>query len=329
MRSLIRPVAAGLLLLATAAAAFAQGADAQSFPNRPVRIVVPFPAGGPTDINMRILGQRLSEIWGQGVVIENRPGANTGIGAQMVAKAAPDGYTLLAAMDTTLVMNPATNTPMAYDPFKDFATVTLTARNTSLLLVRAADGPKTAQELIARGKASEKGLTFGAGIIPTRLAGFRFAKEAGFKVVLVPYKGSAEVVQGLLTGSVDFTVDGIASAIPLIRSGQLRALAKLNSRPLNPLPDLQPLSVAAGLPKLDEMGTWIALVAPAATPPAVVRKIHAAVVQAYSDPVLADRLDKAGITIATSTPAELDAYFRSEAERWTKFYKESGINLSN
>jgi tripartite-type tricarboxylate transporter receptor subunit TctC len=277
---------------------------------------------------MRILGQTLSEIWGQGVVIENRPGANTGIGAQAVAKSAPDGYTLLAAMDTTLVMNPATNTPMSYDPFKDFATITLTAKNTSLLLVRAADGPKTVPELIARGKASAKKLSFGAGIIPTRLAGLRFAKEAGFEVVLVPYKGSAEVVQGLLTGSVDFTVDGIASSLPLIKSGQLRALAKLNNRPLNPLPDLKPLSVAAGLPKLDEMGTWIALVAPAATPPAIVQKVHAAVVKAYSDATLVDRLDKAGITVATSTPAELDAYFRAEAERWSKFYKESGIKLN-
>ncbi len=320
-------LALGLLCIAATSPAPAQDV-AKDFPNRPVRIVVPFPAGGPTDINMRILGQKLSEIWGQGVVIENRPGANTGIGAQMVAKAAPDGYTLLAAMDTTLVMNPATSTPMTYDPFKDFATVTLTARNTSLLLVRASDGPKTARELIARGKASVKKLSFGAGIIPTRLAGFRFAKEAGFEVVLVPYKGSAEVVQGLLTGSVDFTVDGIASALPLIKSGQLRALAKLNNRPLNPLPELQPLSIAAGLPKLDEMGTWIALVAPAATPPAVVQKIHAAVIKAYSDPALVDRLDKAGITIATSTPAELDSYFRSEAERWTKFYKASSIKLN-
>ena len=325
MRALL---AFGLLCIASVCSAPAQDA-AKDFPNRPVRIVVPFPAGGPTDINMRILGQKLSEIWGQGVVIENRPGANTGIGAQMVAKSPADGYTLLAAMDTTLVMNPATGTAMNYDPFKDFATISLTAKNTSLLLVRASDGPKTVQELIARGKASAKKLSFGAGIITTRLAGFRFAKEAGFEVVLVPYKGSAEVVQGLLTGSVDFTVDGIASAIALIKSGQLRALAKLNNRPLNPLPDLKPLSVAANLPKLEEMSSWIALVAPAATPPAVVQKIHAAVAKAYSDPVLVDRLDKAGITAATSTPVEFDAFFRSEAVRWTKFYKDSGINLNN
>src|ERR1700752_1265525 len=119
-------------LLICAAATPAQAQAQGDFPNRPVKIVVPFPASGPTDVNMRIVGQKLSEIWGQGVVIENRPGANTGIGAQMVAKSAPDGYTLLAAMDTTLVMNPATGVSMPSDPFKDFAAVTLTAKNTSL-----------------------------------------------------------------------------------------------------------------------------------------------------------------------------------------------------
>jgi tripartite-type tricarboxylate transporter receptor subunit TctC len=319
-----------LFALALLALVGATPSQAQSdFPNRPVRIVVPFPAGGPTDINMRILGQKMSELWGQSVVIENRPGANTGIGAQMVAKSPPDGYTLLAAMDTTLVMNAATGTPMTYDPFKDFATITITSKNTSLLMVRASDGPQTAQELIARGKASSKKLTFGAGIITTRLAGHRFAQEAGFQVVLVPYKGSAEVVQGLLTGSVDFIVDGMASSLPLIKSGQFRALAKLNNRPLSTLPDIKPLPEAAGLPKLQEMSSWIGLVAPAGTPKVVVDKIYDAVAKAHADPAVADRLDKAGINPVTTPPAEFDSFFRSEAERWTKFYQDSGINLNN
>jgi len=326
MRTLL---ALALLATVSAAPAGAQSSDAQSFPNRPVKIVVPFPAGGPTDVNMRIVGQKLSELWGQGVVIENRPGANTGIGAQMVAKSPADGYTLLAAMDTTLVMNPATNTPMTYDPFKDFAAITITSKNTSLLMVRASDGPQTAQELIARGKASSRKLTFGAGIITTRLAGHRFAQEAGFQVVLVPYKGSAEVVQGLLTGSVDFIVDGMASSLPLIKSGQFRALAKLNNRPLSTLPDVKPLSEAAGLPKLQEMSSWIALVAPAGTPKGVIDKIHDGVAKAHADPAVGDRLDKAGINPVTTPPAEFDAFFRAEAERWTKFYQDSGINLNN
>ncbi|MEA3022316.1 MAG: hypothetical protein QOK01_1168, partial [Alphaproteobacteria bacterium] len=240
---------AGLLLVFAITPALAQPAadSAQSFPTRAIRIVVPFPAGGPTDINARIIAQRMSEDWKQPVVVENRPGANTAIGAQMVAKADPDGYTLLAAMDTTLVMNPATaSAPLTYDPFKDFATVTLTAKNTSLLTVRAADGPNSVKELIARAKASPGKLNYGAGIITTRLAGYLFARSAGIEVQLIPYKGSADVVQGLLSGSVDFIIDGVASSLPLIQSGKLRALAKLNGRPLPVLPDLQPLAVAAG-----------------------------------------------------------------------------------
>jgi tripartite-type tricarboxylate transporter receptor subunit TctC len=316
-----------LLAFALLVAATVTAAAQSDFPNRPVRIIVPFPAGGPTDVNMRILGQKLGEMWGQGVVIENRPGANTGIAAQMVAKSAADGYTLLAAMDTTLVMNPATGAAMNYDPFKDFAPITLTAKNTSLLTVRASDGPKTIQELIARGKASQKKLSYGAGITITRLAGATFAKAAGIDVVLVPYKGSSEVVQGLLTGSVDFIVDGIAPSLPLIRGGQFRPLAKLNNRALPPLPDVKPLAEASHLP-IDEMSSWIALVAPAGTPPAIVEKIHADVVKAYDDAAVADRLEKAGIFAVTTTPAEFDKYFRAEAARWTKIYKESGIKLN-
>lgn len=322
----MRALLALALLAAAAFAAPTHAQDAAGFPNRPVKIVVPFPAGGPTDVNMRILGQKLSEMWGQGVVIENRPGANTGIGAQMVAKAPADGYTLLAAMDTTLVMNPATGASMNYDPFKDFAAITLTAKNTSLLTVRASDGPKTIQELIARGKASPQRLNYGAGITITRLAGATFAKAAGIEVQLIPYKGSSEVVQGLLTGSVDFIVDGIAPSLPLINSGQFRPLAKLNNRALTALPDVKPLSEASGL-SIDEMSSWIGLVAPAGTPPAVVQKIYADVVRATADAGVADRLEKAGILAVTTPPAEFDKYFRDEAERWAKVYKESGIKL--
>ncbi|HEV3370952.1 MAG TPA: tripartite tricarboxylate transporter substrate-binding protein, partial [Xanthobacteraceae bacterium] len=294
------------------------------------RIIVPFPAGGPTDILARVIGQRMSEDWGQAVVIENRPGANTAIGAQQVARAAPDGYTLLAAMDTTLVLNPAATKNLPYDPFRDFAAVTLAAKNTSLLTVRADDGPRTIKtigELIAAAKRNAGKLNYGAGIVTTRLAGYLFNREAGIDVQLVPYKGSAEVVQGLLTGAVDYIIDGVASSLPLIQSGKFRALAKLNSRPLPALPDVQPLSVAAGMPALDDISSWIAIVAPARTPRAVVGKIQQEVAQMYADPVLYERLQKAGINAVSSTPEEFDAFFRKEAVRWDKVFKESGIQL--
>jgi tripartite-type tricarboxylate transporter receptor subunit TctC len=300
---------------------------AKLFPNRPIRIIVPFPAGGPTDILSRVIAQRMSEDWGQPVLIENRPGANTVIGAQQVARAAPDGYTLLAAMDTTLVMNPATIQNLPYDPFRDFAAVTLAAKNTSLLTVRAEDGPKTIEELIARAKAHSGELNYGAGIITTRLAGYVFNREAGINVQLVPYKGSTEVVQGLLTSAVDYIIDGVASSLPLIQSGKFRALAKLNSRPLPAQPDVQPLSVVAAMPALDDISSWIAIVAPVHTPRPIIDKIQQEVAKMYGDPVLYQRLEKAGINAVSSTPEEFDAFFRREAVRWEKAFRQSGIQL--
>jgi tripartite-type tricarboxylate transporter receptor subunit TctC len=329
MRMVFRSVVLAALALTTCVAAVAQTNPdaAQSYPNRTIRVVVPLPAGGPTDINIRLIAQKMSEHWGQPVVVENRPGGNTGIGAQAVAKAAPDGYTLLAAQDTTLVMNPATGASMAYDPFKDFAPITLTNKNTSLLAVRAADGPKTIKELIARAKANPGKLNFGAGIITARLAGYQFAKLAAIEAVLIPYKGSADAVQGLLSGSVDFIVDGLAASLPLIESGQVRPLAKLNNRPVTRLPDLRPLAVEADLPQLGEMSTWVGLLAPAGTPSDIVDKIQREVVRIYADPEVLNKLDRAGITPMTTTPAEFDDFFRAEAVRWSKVFKESGIKL--
>jgi tripartite-type tricarboxylate transporter receptor subunit TctC len=317
-----RLFAAALLIMLSASCA-----AAQEYPNRPIRIVVPFPAGGPTDILSRVIGQRMSEDFRQPVVIENRPGANTVIGAVQVARAAPDGYTLLAAMDTTLVMNPATIKDLPYDPFRDFAAVTLAAKNTSLLTVRADGGPRTIAELIGRAKAHPGKLNYGAGIITTRLAGYLFSREAGIDTQLLPYKGSAEVVQGLLTGAVDYIIDGVASSLPLIQSGKFRALAKLNSRPLPVLPDLQPLSAVAAMPALDDISSWIALMAPAHTPRPIVDKLQQEVGRMYADRALYDRLEKAGINAVASTPDELDAFFRKEAVRWEKAFRDSGIQL--
>jgi tripartite-type tricarboxylate transporter receptor subunit TctC len=300
---------------------------ARAFPNRAIHIIVPFPAGGPTDILSRVVGQRMSEDFGQPVVIENRPGANTAIGAREVARAAPDGYTLLAAMDTTLVLNPATTKNLPYDPFRDFAAITLAAKNTSLLTVRASDGPKSIAELIARAKAAGGRWNYGAGILTTRLAGYLFNREAGIEVQLVPYKGSAEVTAGLLTGAVDYIIDGVASSLPLIQSGMFRPLAKLNNRPLPALPEVPPLSVVAGMPALDDISSWIAFVAPGRTPRPIIDKIQRDIAGMYADPSLYGRLERAGINAVSSTPEEFDAFFRREAVRWEKVIKESGIQL--
>jgi tripartite-type tricarboxylate transporter receptor subunit TctC len=327
MRLPARWLAIALLLAASGSAAAQTAADARSYPERAIRIIVPFPAGGPTDILARVIAQRMSDDWGQPVVIENRPGGDTVIAALQVAKAQADGYTLLAAMDTTLVMNPATKKNLPYDPHKDFTFITLAAQNTSLLSVRADDGPKTVQELIAKAKANPGKLNYGAGIITTRLAGYLFAREAGIEVQLNPFKGSADVVQGLLTGAVDFIVDGIAAALPLVQSGKIRALAKLNSRPLPALPDVQPLAVAANLPALEDISSWTGLVAPAGTPRPIIEKIQREVAAMFQDPAIYKKLEGAGITAVSSTPEEFAAFFRKEAARWDNAFKESGIKL--
>jgi tripartite-type tricarboxylate transporter receptor subunit TctC len=326
IRSVVCFAALGLTI--AGADATAQGTDVATYPNRAVRIVVPFPAGGPTDIVARIVAQRLSEVWSQPVVIENQPGANTAIAAARVAKLPADGYTLLAAMDVTMVLNPITNKNLPYDPLKDFAPITLASKNTSLLTVRVDDGPRTVGELIARAKANPGKLNYGAGIITTRLAGYLFNREAGIEVQYIPFSGSPPTVQGLLNGAVDYIVDGIATSLPLIKGGKLRALAKLNSRPLPALPEVQPLAVAAGLPALDDISTWIGFVAPTGTPRGIIDKIQREVVKMYADPAIADKLEKSGISGATSTPEELDAFIRKELDRWSRVFKDSGIQLN-
>jgi tripartite-type tricarboxylate transporter receptor subunit TctC len=315
-------------MLASAGASAQRIDDGQTYPNRTVRIIVPFPPGGPTDILARVLAQRLSEVWGQPVVIENLPGANTAIAAARVAKMPPDGYTLLAAMDVTLVLNPITARNLAYDPLKDFAPISLASKNTSLMSVRAEDGPRTVKELMARAKGSPGKLNYGAGILTTRLAGYLFNREAGLEVQYIPYNGSAPTVQGLLTGAVDYIIDGAATSLPLVHDGKLRALAKLNSRPLPALPEVRPLAAEAGIPALDDISTWIGFVAPAGTPRRVVDKIQREIVTMYSDPLIAQKLEKSGISAVSSTPEEFDAFVRKELDRWGQVLKDSGIQLN-
>jgi tripartite-type tricarboxylate transporter receptor subunit TctC len=327
----MRPIAIGLLFLLAATPALAQGAaDPKAYPNRAIHMVVPFPPGGPADLIARVVGQKMSEDWGQPVIIENRAGGNTAIGAQMVARSAPDGYTLFVPMDTTMVMNPLVLPNLPYDPTKDFATISLLTKNMSLIVTRASDGPKTVRELIAKAKANPGKLNMGAGTITSRLGAVLFAKTAGIDVQLVPFKGSSEIGVAVLAGTVDFALDSTGTSLPLIQGGKYRALAKYSNRPLPMLPDLPALSVAAGLPSLDESSTWIGLAAPAGTPNAIVDKLARKVAEIYANPAMVDRLEKAGITPVDSTPAEFDAFIRSESERWSKVFQDNkGLKLSD
>ena len=307
--------------LAMGSAAAQERADV--FPTRAIKIVVPFPAGGPSDVLARMIGQKMSEDWGQPVVIENRPGANTVLGAQQVAKAAPDGYTLLMAIDSTLTMNQYLYSTPPYDPFNDFAPITLTAKTMQLLIVNAASDVKTVKDLISRAKAQPGKLNYGAGTITTKLTGYLFNKSAGIETVLVPYNGSAEVAQGLLTKSVDFSFDGPSASLSLIQGGQFRVLAKFDPRPFPPVPDLPLITTA--MPNMDEITVWLGLVAPKGTPAAVIDKIQAEVAKALADPAVKTKADASGLFPATSTPAEFAAFIRKEAQRWSTGVKETGM----
>ena len=318
----IRLIALALLsALATSPTTAQERADA--FPTRAIKIVVPFPAGGPSDVLARMIGQKMSEDWGQPVVIENRPGANTVLGAQQVAKAAPDGYTLLMAIDSTLTMNQYLYRAPPYDPFNDFAPITLTAKTMQLLIVNAASDVKTVRDLISKAKAQPGKLNYGAGTITTKLTGYLFNKAAGVETVLVPYNGSAEVAQGVLTKSVDFSFDGPSASLSLIQGGQFRVLAKFDPRPFPPVPDL-PL-ITTDVPNMDEITVWLGLVAPKGTPSAVIDKLQAEVAKALADPAVKAKADASGLFPATSTPAEFAAFIRKEAQRWSTVVKDTGM----
>ena len=315
-------LAAGLFALMLGPAGAQQG-DATGFPNRAIRIVVPFPAGGPSDVLARLIGQKMSEDWSQPVIVENRPGANTVIGAQIVAKAPADGYTLLMAIDSTLTMNQYLYRTPPYDPFNDFAPITLVAKTMQLLMVNSASEVKTAQDLIAKAKAQPGKLNFGAGAISTKLTGFLFNKAAGVNTQLVPYNGSAEVTQGLLTRSVDFTFDGPSAAASLIQSGQFRVLAKFDDRPFPPAPNAPTIQTV--LPNLDQVTVWLGLVAPKGTPAPVVAKLQQEIAKTLADPAIKAKADAAGLYPATTTPAEFAVFIRKEAERWSKIVPETGL----
>ena len=318
----IRSIIVALLLALIAAPVLAQ----TPYPERPIHIIVPFPAGGPSDVMARLIGDKMSADFGQGVVIDNRPGANTLIGAEFVAKSAPDGYTLLMAIDSTLVMNQYLYSKLPYDPIEDFAPITLVAKTIGLLVVNASSDIKTAKDLIAKAKAAPGKLNCGAGTITTKLTCVLFAEKAGIDTVMLPYNGSAEVAHGILTKSVDFVFDGPSAVLPLIKSGDLRALAKLDARAFPAIPDLPTLPESAGV-DLGDVTVWLALVAPRGTPQPIIDKLAAEAAKALSDPAVKAKADAVGLGPATSTPVELAAFIQQQAARWPEVVKKSGLHF--
>ena len=322
-------------LLSTSQLVSAQGQEsseasssAATFPSRPIRIIVPFPPGGPSDIVARLIGQRMGEDWGQPVLIENRPGANTIIGAQAAARAAPDGYTLFMAIDSTLVMNQYLYKSLPYDPIADFAPISLTAKTVSVLAVSARSGIHSIKELIASARAAPGKLNYGGGTITARLMGHLFHQAAGLDIVYVPFKGTPDTVNGLLTGSVDLIYAAHPIVAPLIASGgAVRALARLDRTAPPSMADIPPLADAAGIADLEDISVWLGLLAPKGTPGAVIDKLHDQVASVLADPLLKQRSEATGSYPIACTPEEFSAFIRREAQRWLRVIRDADIRL--
>ncbi len=323
---LMKSIVGFLGIVALTVTGLGQAVHAQTYPTKPIRVVVPFPAGGPSDVGMRLIAQKMTESMGQQVLVDNRPGANTIIGAEAVARSAPDGYTLLCAIDSTLTMNQFLFSKLPYDPIKDFAPVSLILWSPVIMVVDAATGPKSVKELIQQAKANPGKVNFGAGTIATQLIGEQIKGRASIDMVHVPYKGSPETVKGLLSNDVRFIIDGVTSSVPHIKSGKFRALANLGSRPISALPGLPSFATEADMPGF-EAGVWLGVVATGGTPPAVVDRLNQEIARALTMPDVREKLAGSGLEPMQSTPAEFAAFIRKEAERSEPIIRKAGIRL--
>ncbi len=301
----------------------AQGA----YPTKPVRLVVPFPPGGPLDVVGRVIAQKLGESWGHPVVVENKAGAGGNIGADAVAKAAPDGYTILMGALSTHAVNPSLYSNMPYDAAKDFAPITLVATTPNVLVVNPSLPVRSVQEFIAYAKANPGKLNFGSGSIGSagHLAGELFNMETGARMVHVPFKGAAPATQALLAGDTQLMFDNLANAMPHVKAGKLRALAVTTAQRSKLAPDL-PTMAEAGLPGFD-ITTWFGLFAPAGTPREIVGKWNADVVKILESPEMRERLAAQGAEATPTSPERFAAFVASEARKYAQIVKQSGAKV--
>ena len=297
------------------------------FPAKPVRLVVPFPPGGPLDITGRAIAQKLSEAWGQSVVVDNRPGAGGNIGADLVAKSPPDGYTVVMGALSTHAVNPSLYPAMPYDAVKDFAPITLVAVTPNVLVVNPALPVKSVQELIAYAKGNPNKLSFGSGSNGSagHLAGELFKVETGTDLVHIPYKGAAPAMQALLAGDTQLMFDNLASAMPQVKAGKLRALAVTTAKRSSLVPEL-PTMAEAGVPGFD-IATWFGLLAPAGTPKDVVAKWNADVVKILDSPEMREKLTAQGAEPAPTSPAQFAAFIAAELPKYARIVKASGARV--
>jgi tripartite-type tricarboxylate transporter receptor subunit TctC len=324
----IRRVLALLAMLVAAVAApftFAQGAA--NYPAKPVRLVVPFPAGGTTDILARAVAQKLSEAWGRQMIVDNRPGAGGNIGSDLVAQSAPDGYTLLMGTVSTHAINPSLYKNMPYDHVKDFAPVILVAGVPNVLVVNPSLPVHSVPELIAYAKANPGKLNFASSGNGTsiHLSGELFKAMTGVEMTHVPYKGSAPALTDLIGGQVQLMFDNLPSSLPFIKAGKLRALAVTSGARAAALPDL-PTLAESGLPGF-EASSWFGVLAPAGTPRDIVAKLNGAIAGWLASPEAKEKLLAQGAIAAGGTPEDFARHIGAETSKWAKVVKASGAHI--
>jgi len=314
------------ILLAFSLPMSAQIVRADDYPSRPVTLIVPYPAGGGADAIARLVSGRLSETWGQQVVIENRGGAGGNIASDAVARSAPDGYTLYLAGEfqaTNLYAYPK----LSYDPVADFLPVSLVVQYPVAFVVPNSSPARTIGEFVAHANANKGKITFaspGYGTGP-HLAGEMFKRAAGIELTHVPYRGVAPALQDLVPGRVDSLVNNIAGIMPLMQQGQLRALAVTTAKRAPAAPDV-PTLAESGLPGFDVSG-WYAFFVPAKTPADIIAKMHADTAAALADPAVKGRLEQLGLFVVGSTPDQLGRFLKTEMDKWGPLIKEAGIKV--
>jgi tripartite-type tricarboxylate transporter receptor subunit TctC len=313
-----------VLILVLFQATFSVAQPADPYPSRPVRLVLPFPPGGGTDILGRLIAERLAARLGQPVVVENRGGAGGNLGAEAAARAAPDGYTILLAAPT-LAISPSLYAKLAYDPIKDFAPISLVATVPNVMITHPSVPAQTLREFIALAKSKPGAMNFGSGGSGTsnHLGGELFNIVAGVQLVHVPYKGVNLAMQDVLAGNVQLVLIGIPAAAQNIKAGKLRALAVLAPQRSSALPEV-PTAAEAGLPDLD-VTTWYGVLAPAGTSRPIVARLNAELVRIMHAPDLKERLATMGTEPRTSTPEEFSAYLKEETARWGEIVRKAGV----
>jgi tripartite-type tricarboxylate transporter receptor subunit TctC len=313
--------------LGIAAFVLVVAAHAQHYPAKPIKIVVPYPPGGTSDILARAVGQKLTEALGQSVIVENKPGATGNIGADFVAKSPPDGYTLLLADIGSLAISPSVTTALPFDPVKDFAPVIMVAYSPHLLAVYPGVAAGNVKELVDLLKAKPDSMSFAVSGIggANHLAGIDFAQRTGVKWTYIPYRGGSQAITDVMAGHAQILFNGMLATYPAVKEGKLKVLAISSARRFAAAPDI-PTVAESGLPGF-ETGSWQGIVAPAGTPPDVVRKLHSTVTAILATPEMKEKLMSSGAEVRPQSPEEFGAFIRDEKARWAKVVKESGAKF--